>query len=146
MAILVLDSGVLIARSYNEPVSQDVEAMLTRIRTREVELHAPILFKYELVSVVRKPVHSPRVTPLEGGRLLDELLQYPVTLHFDDALLRRGFELAGELTQPRAYDGQYLALAERLQCEFWTTDERLFNSVRSAFPLIRWLGNVDING
>jgi len=39
------------------------------------------------------------------------------------------------------HDSQYLALAERLECEFWTADERLFNAIVRDFSWIRWLGN-----
>jgi predicted nucleic acid-binding protein len=69
------------------------------------------------------------------------LLRYPVILHFDEALLKRGYELAAELNRPTAYDSQYLALAERLSCDFWTADERIFNSVSSKNTHIHWLGN-----
>ncbi len=41
----------------------------------------------------------------------------------------------------RAYDAQYMALAVRLDCEFWTADERLVNSTQEQFSRIRWLGN-----
>ena len=37
-------------------------------------------------------------------------------------------------------DAYYLALAEMERCEFWTADERLYNSVKDGFPLIHWLG------
>lgn len=146
MAAVVLDSGVLLARVLKETLTPQAAAALRQFQSQRTELHAPTLMRYEILSVVRKAVYLRRATPEEASVAMDTAFSYPVTLHFDDALLRRGFELAGVLAQPRAYDTQYLALAERLQCEFWTTDERLFNSARSAFPLIRWLGNVDING
>ena len=59
----------------------------------------------------------------------------------DDPLLRRGYELATQFNRPTAYDAQYLAVAERLQCEFWTVDERLYNAVKQALPWVKWLGN-----
>jgi hypothetical protein len=34
-----------------------------------------------------------------------------------------------------------MALAERLNCEFWTADERLVNSTQGQFDHIRWLGS-----
>lgn len=34
----------------------------------------------------------------------------------------------------------YLALTEIVGGEFWTADERLYNAIREAFPVIRWLG------
>ena len=73
--------------------------------------------------------------------MLVRLLAYPVDFHEDDALLKEAYELAGEFNRPRAYDAQYLALAKRLSCEFWTADERLFNAVKDKFPYIHWLGN-----
>jgi predicted nucleic acid-binding protein len=95
---------------------------------------------------VRKSVHRKRLTPNEGKAVLEEAFRYSITLHFDDGLLLRAYELAEKFAQPSAYDAQYLALAERLACEFWTADERLFNSVRSQFPSIRWLGAEPIHG
>jgi len=73
--------------------------------------------------------------------MLARLLVYPVELHEDDALLKSAYELAEEFNRSRAYDAQYLALAQRFSCDFWTADERLFNAVKDRFPGIRWLGN-----
>ena len=73
--------------------------------------------------------------------MLAQLLAYPVTFYEDDALLMVAYELANRFNRPRAYDAQYLALATRLSCEFWTADERLVNAIKDQFTGIRWLGN-----
>jgi predicted nucleic acid-binding protein len=52
----------------------------------------------------------------------------------------RAIELAELFHRPNTYDSFYLALAERLDCPFWTADERLFNAVSPGFKLIHWLG------
>jgi predicted nucleic acid-binding protein len=75
-------------------------------------------------------------------RARDALLSYPLTLHFDDDLLKRGYELATQYNRPTAYDAQYLALAERLSCAFWTAGKRLFNAVSNRLPQVKWLGSV----
>ncbi len=80
------------------------------------------------------------MTHEQGREMLAGLLSYPVTFYEDDALLLATYELAEAFNRPRAYDAQYLALAERLDCSFWTADERLFNAVRGAFPRVRWVG------
>ncbi len=49
-------------------------------------------------------------------------------------------ELAHQYGLPAAYDAHYLALAEREGCEYWTTDERLWNAVKAQLPWVRWLG------
>jgi predicted nucleic acid-binding protein len=58
----------------------------------------------------------------------------------DDVLLKRGFELATQFSRPSAYEVQYLAVAEQLGCEFWTADERWFNTFKSVVPWVKWLG------
>jgi hypothetical protein len=40
-----------------------------------------------------------------------------------------------------AYDSQYLAVAERLKCEFWTADSRLVNAVAPHLTWVKWMGN-----
>jgi predicted nucleic acid-binding protein len=41
---------------------------------------------------------------------------------------------------PAAYDAHYLALAQWLRCECWTADGRLWNTVKSEFAWVRWVG------
>jgi predicted nucleic acid-binding protein len=38
-------------------------------------------------------------------------------------------------------DAHYLALAEQQNCEYWTADTRLWNTVRGKLSWIRWLGD-----
>jgi len=136
----MLDSGIFIASVYVETLTAEAKGLLHQLQAAQVTLHAPNLLRYELIAVSRKAVYQGRVTAEEGKIARDQLLSYPVTLHFDDALLKRGYELAEEYNRPTAYDAQYLALAEQLSCEFWTADERMFNVMNAKFPGIRWLG------
>ena len=64
----------------------------------------------------------------------------------DDSLLKRAYELATQYNRPTAYDSQYLAVAERLNCEFWTADERLANAVGNDLSWVRWVGNFSETG
>jgi predicted nucleic acid-binding protein len=59
----------------------------------------------------------------------------------DNEMLKAAYELATQFNRPRTYDTQYMALAARMNCEFWTADERLFNATQGQFSLIRWQGN-----
>lgn len=141
MTQVVLDSGVLIASVFLETLTPEAKGLLKQLQADNVALHAPTLLRYECVAVARKAVYQGRVTSDESLRIRDALLNHPLTLHFDDALLKRGYELATQYNRPTAYDAQYLALAERLSCNFWTADERMFNAVKDKFPDIYWLGN-----
>jgi predicted nucleic acid-binding protein len=86
-------------------------------------------------------VYRGALTVEEADSKCDLLLAQPVQVMIDDALLRRGFALATQFNRPTAYDAQYLAVAERLSCDFWTADERLYNAVKTQLPWVRWLGS-----
>ncbi len=97
-----------------------------------------------MVAVARKWVYRELTTPEKANTALDTLLRYPVITVVDDALLRRAYELATKYNRPTAYDAQYLAVAERYQCDFWTADERLYHAVNGNFPRVYWVGNVKL--
>jgi predicted nucleic acid-binding protein len=50
------------------------------------------------------------------------------------------------LNLPTAYDAQYLAVAQRYECDFWTADEHLFNVATGSVPRTFWLGNMALGG
>jgi len=139
---LVIDANILIAFGLSdEPLHTQAHQILSAWRTSETVLVAPRLFRSEITAVVRKAVFQERITHEQGRKMLAQLLVYPVEFYEDDALLKAAYELAEKFNRPRSYDAQYLALAQRLSCEFWTADERLFNAVHNDFPNIHWLGN-----
>lgn len=138
---VVLYSGILLATVQTETYTEHAVALLSRLAQQDVQMIAPTLLHYELVAVARKWVYRQLTTQEKAAKALDKLLRYPVTTIADDALLRRAYELAAELNRPTAYDAQYLAVAERFRCEFWTADERLYNAVYDKLPYVYWLGN-----
>lgn len=139
---VVVDANILIAFGLaDEPLHTQANQILAAWQTTGERLTAPRLFRSEITAVVRKAVYQQRMTPEQGRTMLAQLLIYPVEFYEDNALFREAYELAVRFNRPRAYDTQYMALAERLNCEFWTADERLFNSTQRQFSLIRWLGN-----
>lgn len=141
---VVVDANILIASALaDEPLHTQANQLLSTWQTIPEHLTAPRLFRSEMTAVVRKVVYQGRLTPEQGRAVLATLLVYPVELHEDQALLKEAYELAVQFNRPRAYDTQYMALADRLNCAFWTADERLYNAVKSSFPRIDWLGNIE---
>lgn len=138
---VVVDANILIAFGLSdEPLHAQANQVLSAWRSAGTRLAAPRLFRSEITAVVRKVVYQQRLNHRRGRLMLDKLLLYPVELHEDVALLLASYELAERFNRPRAYDTQYLALAERLSCDFWTADERLFNAVKDRFSGIHFLG------
>lgn len=139
---VVIDANILIAFGLaDEPLHTHAKEVLSAWQTANELLTAPRLFRSEITAVIRKAVYQQRMTIEQGRDMLSQLLAYPVEFHEDDALLKEAYELAARFNRPRAYDTQYMALAQRLNCDFWTADERLANSTQGQFSHIRWLGS-----
>lgn len=140
MTDLVLDSGILIASLLpDEPLASQANAFMQAHVSSSI--NAPRLFRYEISAVLRKAVYTKRLTHEDALELLKSTFKAPVIFYDDDELMTSAFRFARDLNQPRAYDTQYITLADRLGCDFWTTDETLVNSVQSRFKNIRWLGS-----
>ncbi len=140
MSYIVLDSGMLIASVFIEEYTPQAKKLIQKLQSDKATFVAPHLLIYELVSTIRKGVYQGRILPHEAILIRDKLLNFPVTLYFDQPLLKRAYDMATELNRVRAYDTQFLALAERLGCDFWTTDERFYNSANVRYPNIQFIG------
>ena len=138
---VVVDSGIVIASVLPEPLSGKAETLLKHYEQNAFQLAAPTLFLYEIVAVMRKSVFRNIITDAEAQTRLNLLLAQPIQLMIDNQLLRRAYDIATQFNRPTAYDAQYLAVAERLGCEFWTANERLYNSVSTTLNWVKWLNN-----
>ncbi|MCA9972015.1 MAG: type II toxin-antitoxin system VapC family toxin [Anaerolineales bacterium] len=99
-----------------------------------VALAAPTLWAYEMTSNVNKLVHFGLITAAEGNRLLKLLPALNVQLVVpDDELRSNAYRWTRQLNRAAAYDSFYLALAERLNCDFWTADQRLVRAVNQPW-------------
>lgn len=136
---IVIDSGVLIASVVEETYTAQADALLNRIKTQELRIAAPPLLRYEVVATLRKLTHRGTINADDGVTLIKQALNTPIEWMLDDSLLERAYQLATEHGLPSAYDAQYLAVAERLGCELWTFDRRLFNTVHDK---LTWVNDV----
>lgn len=141
VSYVVVDSGTVVSTAMPEALRAAARALVGMWQVQGVQMAAPILFRYEIIAVMRKVVFQKRISLQEAVEARDKLLALSVELHMDDALHKRAYELATQLDRPTAYDSQYLALAERLGCDFWTADEKLFNAVRGTFDWVKWVGS-----
>ena len=119
--MLVVDASVI--APFVADGGPDGEAV--RVRLRGETLAGPDLLRIEVLSVIRRQTASGTLTTRQANRAVDELLGLPMTVYPTAPLLRRAWELRGNVT---AYDACYVALAEGLECTLLTADRRLANA------------------
>ncbi|HEY7034991.1 MAG TPA: type II toxin-antitoxin system VapC family toxin [Thermomicrobiales bacterium] len=56
-------------------------------------------------------------------------------------LIQRAYRFVRQHRLANVYDSHYVILAQQLGIEFWTGDERIYNSVHAVAPWVRWLGD-----
>jgi predicted nucleic acid-binding protein len=100
------------------------------------QIIAPTLFGYEVTNVFHRMSLAGQITPEEAEQLLGDALNLGIILYGDKDLHKRASALAKSLNLRAAYDAHYLALSERFDAEFYTSDKRLFNSVKDTLSWI----------
>ena len=103
---------------------------------RNRQIIAPTLLGYEVTNVFHRMSIAGQISPEEAEPLLEDALSLGISLSGDKALHERALILARSLNLPAAYDAHYLALAEKFNALFYTSDKRLFNSVNNTLSWI----------
>ncbi len=106
----------------------------------DVDLISPPLFDAEVTSTIRLHVYLKKILPEEGEEAFSGYSALGIRAVNPQGLPQVAWELAKEYNQPRTYDMQYLAVAELEDCELWTADRRLVNSLKGKNKRIRWIG------
>jgi predicted nucleic acid-binding protein len=123
------------------PTQADFQGAARDLARREVEIVAPTLWEYEVISALTKAIYFGQVMASEAQPYLAEILEFPIRLiPPDDEQNRLAFDWTLRLKRVAAYDSYYLALAQTLRCDLWTADRRLFNAAS-----VSWVRLVESN-
>lgn len=137
-----VDASLAIKWIFPEDLSDEASYLRRRWRADEVTLVAPQLFPAEVTSIIRERAFRGELSSAQADAVLERALRWPVSLSAPDPTLQRtALEFASRFNHPKAYDAQYLALADLLDCELWTGDRRLVNSLQGALPWVKWVGD-----
>lgn len=105
----------------------------------EADIFIPALWEYECLTALRKAVTQGMIKPEDANQIISELLELEferinpnLTLH------RLALHWAERLGQNKAYDAQYVALAEKMASELWSADQRLVKSINLSWA--HWVG------
>ena len=128
---VVIDASIIIAAVIPSEVSHLVaNQALTVWSSAGTTLIAPPLLYAEVTAVLRKLSSTGRLTQMQAEQLLETICALPIEIIHDIAVYETALKLAHRHNLVRAYDTQYLAVAEQVNGTFWTADRRFVQAVR----------------
>ena len=137
---ICVDANVII-RLIVVPTDTAVQKTWQQWTDAHTSLVAPHLLYYEVVNGFHQYLKQGVLDARTHKSALETAVSLGINLVGDADLHRKAAELAQNYKLPAAYDAHYLALAERLDIELWTTDARLFNTVQSFG--VEWVNLVE---
>ncbi len=138
-----IDASLAIAWLFFDQYREQADALWKIWNENATELIAPPMFQAEVASVIRRHVYFKRILPEEGERLFSLYSDLPVRIVDSQEMYRWAWQLASAFNLAVCYDTQYLAVAELEDCEFWTLDRKLVNTVGGKNRRVRWVGDYD---
>lgn len=98
-----------------------------------------MILPFEAVSAIRASLTRKLITEQEGDVAFHNLQSHleDIGLQHPPELLLRAWEIAKQLGQGQVYDAYYVALAEILDCELWTADEKLYRAAFRVYPKVK---------
>ena len=112
--LVIVDASLAFKWLVREKHSDEAREISRSWASEGIRAAAPYLMPVEVANALHRRVVR--------GELRD-----PSTLHV------RALKLASALSQGAVYDSHYLALAQTLDCELWTADEKFFR-MRARLP------------
>lgn len=133
-----VDAGCVV-RLFTEPDDERYPALWRRWRAEDRLVVAPRLLRYEVTNVLYRTRREGSLRSISLDSALRTVLTLPIQLR-DDDLHEAAIRFAERFALSAAYDAHYLALADRLGANFWTTDRKLANAVGSDLPWVHLVG------
>ena len=130
--MMVVDASVVVGLLMPLPYSARVVARLRALNEAREEIYAPALMEYEVCSALHRAVARGMLEEAAVRGCLDKIEALgirPIAPAW--SLHQSALAWAARLRQGKAYDAQYLALAEQMGCGLLTADERLANAARA---------------
>lgn len=136
----MVDANVALALVLPLPYSPQAQALWEGWRAPGSLIHAPDLWAYEITAALHKAMVTLHLPMPEVETRLQTLFALGVHLVAPSTELHLRALLWVERTgQMVTYAAHYLALAESLNCEFWTADARLAHALQSHYPWVQVL-------
>lgn len=137
MTRYVIDASAVLALVLGEELEEADRFWLSV--SADDELIGAQMVMAECTSVIRRTVFRNLITESEGFDALEDALALRITVSTDERQFTRALELATIRGTPKAYDMQYLAVAELENLQLITADHGLWQAAITIKHPVRYL-------
>ena len=144
MGLVVLDASIVVPLVVSHPLTPVAENCLRYWKQEYYRLTAPCFMPVEVASVLRQAVYSGKMESRQALEALEIVMSLGIELVMPGfETLQASLRWAERLGQSKAYDAQYVALAESLNAELWSADRRLVNALQALGAIwAHWIGEM----
>ena len=136
---MIVDASVILMAFFPDETGQTQALSLVRAYALGTfELRGPTLLSYEVTNAVLQAIRRQRITLEIAEDILTAFEDLAIPL--EGVAPHQALAMAHRYDRS-AYDAAYLALAESLNMEFITGDQRLYNAVSQQLPWVLWVGD-----
>jgi predicted nucleic acid-binding protein len=114
-----------------DPQRERLRALWNDWQEQRARVAAPALLLYEVTNAIYQYEKQSLIRGSSADRFLRLACALPVELFGDSDLHGQALRFSRRFSLPATYDAHYLALADRLGGELWTTDRRLVKAVEN---------------
>ena len=137
---VVVDASIAIKWLVEEDHSREADRLLSAWDRDDTQVTAPHLLATEVANGLYRRVRRGHLSLATAVQLAAAFLEKDIALVQSAHIHLRAMRIASELDQNAAYDAHYLALAESLDCDLWTADQRFYRATSGSFPRVHWIG------
>ena len=135
---VVVDSNFVVKMLMKQPESRFA------ITWREWEsngtaIFAPALMPYEVTNAFWRFENAGTLSPDVVAELLGRMNDLQIELVTAGEIHLEALAFVRRFWESRAYDSHFLALAQFLDCDLWTSDKKLSNRVGRHLPWVQFI-------
>lgn len=139
---IVVDASVVVRALLPAEQEPDILEYFSDWHKSRSSLYAPDILLPEVTSVLRRGIYNHWITGTEARTAIEDVFRLGIEIvQSDHNLCISALEWAARLEQSKAYDGFYLAVAERTISQVWTADQKLVHrALQLNIPWVHWIG------
>jgi predicted nucleic acid-binding protein len=142
---MVVDASVALKWVLFEVFTDQARALYAAALTAHRPFLVPPHFFSEVTSALYQRTRSREparhLTEDEAYEAFTRFSRFQVQTAAPENLYERAFLFAREHRLASLYDSIYVVLAELMEVQLWTADQRLFTTASPVAPWIRWIGD-----